>query len=328
MSDNNSKEHISPPVSKLTQEDAGKLIVYKDLLSPHVLSSPLGYENLLPFSTSEIDAGENGQAVKSENGVLMFDKKALDAAEEKAKFHLKRGIETGNKREVNMFLWYLDRNEEHKGLADQVRDATLRKDSSGLNFAALDLAIPNRTLAERQLIKNALSAQIKMIPIRINDQQVLDPTKLDIVMTQGKNGEFELFISSESGIEKVAVEKEEQLSRDSYKPDYEQIHKEDETIVIPLKDSGSGDAPLASIIKIVKTPVDMPELLYNQKRKAEEEERQKREAERQRNAQPQYPTYSAPTPPSTPRTSSRQNFYFAGESGSRSSSRSAYNSES
>lgn len=288
-------EGVAPPIPKPGEEikfDITELPsaqpVGEDLRSTltTMVSSPILFEE------TDLEPGEPKIKVDA-GGIIKIDRKALDEGEKSVIEYLKEAIARGDEKEIRRFLWYLEdrEDEETKAFRQQLEEAFRSKNPASLDLDSLNVVLPLRTLAEKQLIKNALREQLKKIPFSFKDHagNLLNQDKeVDFVFIP-QGDQFKLVVASKKGIGSVALP--ESITDESFQPELMKIAKDQKagTITIPLNKAKDGSEPMAPIIEIRKERIDLPgELL-----------RQEEELEKQ--AKAQQPVY-APPPPSVSTT--------------------------
>lgn len=238
------------------------------VLLSDVVATPLRSEHkpLLP-DAGKVQFGEDG---------VVIDETAFNVALNNVNQSLIKAITRGDVTEVERYLWYLQdqAGEEADKFRQQLRDAVQKKDASGLVLDSLTISLPNRGLAEKNLIKEALEEKVRKLPFEFENDagEVIDQNQTDFIYTQS-GGSSILMIGSKRGIHGISVLTED---LDKYQANLDSLEKDDSTgtITINLKPDRSGaNPPVDKVIIFKDQRIDLPKELVKREEEVEEEQR-------------------------------------------------------
>ncbi len=257
-----------------------------------------GYRLLIgnPLDAQIVNLDPSGLPVRIEGGVIQLDKERLEAERRKLRESLKAAIESGNERMLQIYLQNLQGKEEGlKEAKEDLTEAFRLKDSSRLQLDNLHVNLATEGIAQRNLIRQGLQPELARHPFTFKGAggRNLDQDEVDIVFTRADESRenFKIIVGSKRGIEGVGIPQE--IPDDKFQPDMNTAQKDPSSgvITIPLKAAKDDTLPLATVVEIIKRPID----LVRELAKLEEDAREREREEERRRRQQSSSLYSGPS---------------------------------
>jgi len=246
-------------------------ILLGDMIAPQIVHLPQG-----------------SSPMKINDGIIQLDEDALNLEKKNLTDSLRFAIETGDDKMLQIYLGNLEGDDKSLSEArDMLREAFASKNADKLELKSLNIDLATEGIAERNLIRQGLRAELPRIPFSFKDDggQNIDVEEIDYVFSRKENGgnNFKLIIGHRRGIRGIGVPDDStDLGKDKFQPDLLKVSKDsDGVITIPIKEAKDGTEPTATIIEVRLGPIDIVSEVRRQqeeeqKRRKEEDEREKR----------------------------------------------------
>lgn len=229
-----------------------------------------------PLNTEYRTSSSGQEPVQFTADGVVMDEAAFNTALGNVNQRLIDAVTRGDAAEVERYLWYLEdqSGEDVDNFRQQLRDAVQRHDASQLVLDTFNVSLPNRGLAEKNLIKEAIEGKVGRLPFEFEDDAAgsIAASQTDFIYTQ-KGRENVLLVGSKKGIHGISVLTD---NPDMYEPDLDSIERDTSTgtITIKLKPNKKGERPPVDKIIIFKDQkIDLPKELVKREEELEEEDR-------------------------------------------------------
>jgi hypothetical protein len=268
----------------------------------------------------EIDSNlKPGDPIRVRKGHVHLSEEGLNQEKAVVKKALSCSIEESNEEIFIRMTKGLEntQNPDLQDLYQDLLDAFKNKTKNPFNLAEINVDLLTNGIAERNLIREALKSKITQLPFRFKNKngELVEQDKIDYIFVRDTGGKYRLIVGSKQGI--AMIEVPDKLKDDQFHPDLTKVDRNPNTdaIIFPLGRSKDKSDPIASIIEIIKSPIDIIQLaareeLEAQRKKAKQAERErKKEIERERERRYRENQTYNPPPPSAPRRSSESGGY-------------------
>jgi hypothetical protein len=271
--DSGQKEKIIlPPTQEVNK---GARILLGDVIAPQIVHLPDG-----------------SSPMKISNGVIQLDEDALNLEKKKLTDSLRSAIEAGDDKMLQIYLGNLQGDDEALVEArNLLKEAFASKNADKLELKSLSIDLATGGIAERNLIRQGLRAELPRIPFSFKDErgQNINVDEIDYVFSrkEGKSDSFKLIVGFSKGIRSIGVVDDlADLGDDKFQPDLLKASKDSDGVVaIPIKEARDGTEPTATIIEIRLGPID---IVSEIRRQQEEGQRRKKEEEDERERRNSY----------------------------------------
>jgi hypothetical protein len=266
--DSNQKEKIILPSAQ--EINKGARILLGNAISPQI-----------------VHLSDNGSPMKVSDGIIQLDEDALNLEKKKLTDSLRSAIEAGDDKMLQIYLGNLEGDDEALVEAkDMLREAFANRNADKLELKSLNIDLATGGIAERNLIRQGLRAELPRIPFSFKDErgQDINLEEIDYVFSrkEGSSDSFKLIVGFKKGIMSISVPDElTSLGDDKFQPDLLKASKDSGGVVtIPIKEAKDGTEPTASVIEIRLGPIDIiseiGRLQEEQKRRRDEEDERER----------------------------------------------------